>query len=436
MGMNQTLLTAFERKTATLGVIGLGYVGLPVACLFADAGFRVIGLDVKPERVAQINAGDCPIKGQEPGLADLMARVVADGNLTASSNYAALHEADVITINVETPVDAQNVPRYAALRAVCQSLGPVLKPGALVIVESTVAPGTLDGLVRPLLEASSGGQVDRDFHLAVCPERVMPGKLLANLREMSRVIGGSSPEAERLALALYRHIVRADLDTTDCITAELVKTTENAYRDVQIAFANEVALICEVTGSDVWRLRELVNKSPYRQMHLPGTGVGGHCIPKDPWLLAYGAGDRAPIRLIPASRAVNESMPLHVAELTLSALDQAGVDPASARVVILGYAYLENSDDTRHTPAEQLIARLRQDGIEPIIHDPYVAQYQGDLQALIRGADCLVLTVRHDAYLALDLDWVRDAMRTPVLIDGRNAWGRVEGFVCRCVGRG
>ena len=430
------LLAGIIEKRATVGVVGLGYVGLPVACLFAEAGFDVIGVDVKPDRVGQINAGDCPIKGREPGLQELMAQTVAAGNLRATTDYGELTQTDVVTINVETPVDERHVPRYSALRAACRSLGAVLKDGALVIVESTVAPGTTDRIVKPLLEETTGRRVNEGFYLAVCPERVMPGKLLRNLREMSRVIGGSSPGAEQLALAFYGHIVRADLDTTDCVTAELVKTTENAYRDVQIAFANEVALICETLGSDVWRLRELVNKSPFRDMHLPGTGVGGHCIPKDPWLLAYGAGEDAPLRLIPAGRAVNHSMPYHVADLTLDALAEAGVSCEEARVVILGYAYLENSDDTRNTPAAPLVARLRERGLKLLIHDPYVPEYMGDLDELISGADCLVLTVKHDAYLQLDLSWVKRAMRTPVLVDGRNAFGSVQGFVWRSVGRG
>jgi UDP-N-acetyl-D-mannosaminuronic acid dehydrogenase len=430
------LFDRLEHKTASVGVIGLGYVGLPVACLFADAGFAVVGLDVKAERVAQINSGDCPIKGNEPGLQVLLARVVQAGNLRATVDPTVLAAADVITINVETPVDDQHVPRYDALRAACRALGPVLKLGALVIVESTIAPGTMRDVVQPILEQTSGRQVNVGFCLAVCPERVMPGRLLRNLREMSRVIGGSSPAAERLARRFYQHIVQADLDTTDCLTAELVKTTENAYRDVQIAFANEVALICEAVGADVWRVRDLVNKSPFRNMHLPGTGVGGHCIPKDPWLLAYGAGERAPLRLIPAARAVNESMPAHLADMALDALREAGIAASQARVVVLGYAYLENSDDTRHTPAEPLVQRLRAAGITPRIHDPFVPAYQGDLSALIQSADCLVLTVSHDAYLALDLDEVRRAMRTPILVDGRNAFGVVEGFISRSVGRG
>ena len=411
-------------RQATLAVIGLGYVGLPVACVFARAGFRVIGLDIKSERVDTINAGGCPIDGDEPGLPELIAEAVASGHLRATTDYAALAAADVVFIDVETPVDGDHRPQYIALRSACRSLGPVLKRGALVIVESTVAPGTTDRVVRPLLEETSGRRAGEEFYLGVCPERVMPGKLLVNLRQMSRVCGAGTPAVSAVMMALYHHVVEASLDPADPVTAELVKTAENAYRDVQIAFANEVALICEAAGGDVWRVRELVNKSPQRQMHLPGAGVGGHCIPKDPWLLAYGAADDAPVRLIPAARAVNESMPLHVAALTLQALAAAAVSPAGARVAVLGYAYLENSDDTRNSPSEALDRRLRELGMTTVIHDPWVAGYAGDLLERAGGCDAAVVMVAHRQYRDLDLSALRRVLRTPILVDGRHVYDR------------
>lgn len=402
-------------KTAKLAIIGLGYVGLPVACLFAEAGFDVIGVDIQAERVAQINAGLSPIQGDEPGLAELLAQVVHSGKLRATSDYALLADCDVFTINVETPVDERHVPRYVALQHALRALGPVLKEGALVIVESTIAPGTMARLVKPLLEETSGQRVNAGFYLGHCPERVMPGKLLANLRGVSRVCGGETPETAQAMLALYRQVVQADLDTADCVTAELVKTAENAYRDVNIAFANEVALICEAVGGDVWRVRELVNKSPGRAMHLPGAGVGGHCIPKDPWLLVYEAQQQGvPIRLIPAARAVNDSMPLHMVELLEEALAEAGRPLAGSRVLVLGYAYLENSDDTRNSPSAAVVEQLRERGAEVVIHDPYVPGYQGDVYALAQGCDAAVLMVAHRAYR--ELEWKRLPL---IAVDGR-----------------
>ncbi len=410
-------------KDARLAVSGLGYVGLAVACAFAEAGFDVLGVDILPDRVQKINAGLSPIEGDEPGLAELLARAVASGRLRATSDYARLADRDVILIAVETPVDEHHIPRYEALKAALTSLGSVLRKGALVIVESTIAPGTMDRLVLPLLSQASGKTLNDDFFLGNCPERVMPGKLLANIRSLSRVIGGMTIETAEVMATLYSQIVTADLDLTTCVIAELVKTTENAYRDVQIAFANEVALICEAVGGDVWKVRELVNKSPFRNMHLPGAGVGGHCIPKDPWLLAYSVIDKnVPLKLIPASRAVNDGMPVHMAELVVQALDAAGRKPAGSTVLVMGYSYLENSGDTRNSPSVILIERLRSRGVSVRVHDPYVPPYQREWRELARGCDAVVMMVKHSSYLQIDLSELAYLLRTPVLVDGRRVF--------------
>jgi len=435
------LRSKIEQKKASLAVIGLGYVGLPVAALFAETGFNVLGVELRADRGEKVNRGICPIEGEEPGLAGLISKVAATGRLRATTNYDDLKDRDVVLIDVETPVDDQNVPRYEALRAVLKSLGPVMKNGSLIIVESTIAPGTMTEVVLPLLEQHSGKKVDQDFYLGNCPERVMPGKLLKNLKTISRVVGGNTPETAETMIGLYQQIVQADLDAADCVTAELVKTAENAYRDVQIAFANEVALICEAVGGDVWKVRELVNKSPNRQMHLPGAGVGGHCIPKDPWLLAYGVKDKeVPLRVIPAARAVNDSMPLRMVELLQKTLNAAGRKIEGARIAVLGYAYLEDSDDTRNSPSEILVRRLRELGAEVIIHDPWIAEYSGDLMTRIKGCDAAVLMVAHNANRSLDLNSLATALRTPVLIDGRHVFDASQvqgaGLVFRGIGTG
>lgn len=428
-----------ERKEAIIGVIGLGYVGLPVAATFAEAGFWVIGVDINKDRVRQIRSGQNPIGGREPGLANLLAAAIKTGRLTVSNDHRELGAADVVLIDVETPVDADHEPRYAALQTACRDLGSVMKAGSLIIVESTVAPGTTDGLVRPLLEAHAGLRAGTDFFLGACPERVMPGKLLQNLRTMSRVCGGASPEVARIMVKLYGHIVEADLNPADPVTAEVVKTAENAYRDVQIAFANEVALICEAVGADVWQVRELVNKVPMRQMHLPGAGVGGHCIPKDPWLLASAASEAKPARLIPQARLVNDGMPHHMADLVLDALHEQGLAPSEASVAVLGYAYLENSDDDRNSPSKALIARLEALGVAVWVHDPWIAEYQGNLEAKIKGRDALIVMVAHDEYRQLDLHEIRSLLRTPIVVDGRRVFDRNDveagGFFYRGVGQ-
>jgi UDP-N-acetyl-D-mannosaminuronic acid dehydrogenase len=250
-----------------------------------------------------------------------------------------------------------------------------------------------------------------------------------------------TPETAQVMLALYQYVVEADLDPTDCVTAELVKTTENAYRDVQIAFANEVALICESVGSDVWRVRQLVNKSPYRQMHLPGAGVGGHCIPKDPWLLAHGVKDEdLTLRLIPTARAINDDMPRHMLALLADALESQGKSLSGSRVVVLGYAYLEDSDDDRNSPSKVLVTELEGAGAEVLVHDPYITAYQGDLEVLLRGADGVVLMVKHSQYLGLDPERILALLGTPVVVDGRGVFDKAAmsalGITYRGVGQG
>jgi len=436
MNLND-LRAGIENKTARLAVIGQGYVGLPVAALFADKGFDVLGVDVQPELVEKINAGINPIAGKEPGLAELLKRVITSGRLRATTDYNELKVCDIFLIAVETPVDENHVPRYEALSSALTGLAPVMKDGALVVIESTIAPRTMHDLVLPLLEGQSGKKLNEGFYLGNCPERVMPGKLLKNLRTMSRVAGGMTPETAEVMIAFYKIIVEADVDPADCITAELVKTVENAYRDVQIAFANEVALIAEAAGGDVWKVRELVNKSPMRHMHLPGAGVGGHCIPKDPWLLVHGAGEKGvSLRLIPAAREINDSMPSHMAVLVQDALKEAGRVIKRARIAVLGYSYLEDSDDTRNSPSEALVRILRELGADPVIHDPWIPEYNGDVIERIRGCDAAVVMVAHSAYKEFDLGSLKSALQMPILVDGRGVFDKRAGIEANLIYRG
>lgn len=432
------LAARIEAREAEVGVIGLGYVGLAAMVTIAGAGHRVTGLEVRADRVAAINAGRSPIDGDEPELADLLADVLAAGRIRASTDPGALAGCDVVLICVETPVGADRRPRYEALLSACESLGPVLAQGALVVVESTVAPATTTCLVQPALERAAGGLEGERFHLGHCPERVMPGRLIHNMRRMDRVLGASSPAAAGAMRALYGSFVEGRLDDADPLTAELVKTAENAYRDVQIAFANELALICERAGADVWRVRELVNRSPGRNVLLPGSGVGGHCIPKDPWLLASVLGPDAGDSLLAAARRVNDSMPAHCAELAIGLLEEHGVAPDGARIAVLGLSYLEESDDTRNSPTAVLVPLLRRAGCGVTLHDPFVPGCGGDVVEAARGADCVIAMVAHREYRQIDPGALAAAMRHPLLVDTRAVFDRAAleraSFSCRALG--
>ena len=421
--------------TQELVVVGMGYVGIPCAALFADCdGFAVTGIQRRSARsgwkIDCLNGGRSPFEGNEPGLDELIARVVGKGRFRVTDTHEAYETADYILIDVQTPTDAERTPGYESLREVSHAIGQRMRPGALVVVESTVAPGTTENVVQPILEKASGMRAGPDFGLAFSYERVMPGRLIEFFVDLPRVVGGIDADSTRRAVELFQHIVRQPVVGTTCRTAEMAKTIENSYRDLNIAFANEMALICESMGVDIWEIRDLVNSRPDRQMLRPGAGVGGHCLPKDPWLLVYGAaawGAWPPsTTLISGAREINDTMPLHMSALVRHGLHLRGRAVMDARIAVLGLAYLENCDDTRNTPAVPLARELENNGASVIVHDPHVRRYDdagieltNDLEQALRGADCAALVTAHQVYSEMSPQALVEWMRTPVLVDGR-----------------
>src|SRR3989475_4401369 len=425
-------------------VIGLGYVGIPVAAALASKGIRAIGIDIDPRKVEAVRAGRSPLEGEEPGLEDLIASGVKSRRLMATTDYAAADGEDAAIVSVETPInDETHDPEYRALKSALRSLAPHLRKGVLVSIESTIAPRTMAGVVRPILERGSGLKAGRDLHLVHCPERVTAGKLLHNLTTLDRVIGAQDARGLRKATSLYGKIVEGTLHGTDWVSAEITKTAENAYRDAQIAFANEVALICEELGANAYRVRELVNTCPGRDMLSPGAGVGGDCIPKDPWLLVSPVIHQKPV-LIPTAREVNDFMPIRMAQLCEEAMREAGRRIRNSRVAILGFAYRENTDDARNSPAIPLIRELSRRGAGVTVHDPVAKTLRGftvtrDLRTAVRGSDCIAIVTAHDAYRKLDLGKLKRWVRHRAIVDGRNVLdGSVikRGFVYRGIGKG
>ncbi|MHA2378362.1 MAG: nucleotide sugar dehydrogenase [Candidatus Thorarchaeota archaeon] len=436
-------------------VIGMGYVGIPAAALIADVeGYNVVGLQRRSKRsgwkIDQLNSGKSPFEGDEPGLDELIAKVVAKGTFSVTEDIETLRDADIILIDVQTPTDAQNMPRYDSLREVSGNIGERIKKGALVIVESTVAPGTTENLVQKIIEKESGLEAGEDFDLAFSYERVMPGKLLDFIVNMPRVVGGITPKATERAVDLYSKIVEEKIYTSDTLSAELSKTIENAYRDVNIAFANEMALVCESLGVNIYEIIEMINAREDRMLHIPGAGVGGHCLPKDPWLLRYGLYEYGSWKIEPEfislARRINNHMPVHMSELVENALSEMGVSIQASKVTVLGAAYLENSDDTRNTPAATMVAALQAKGAQVVVHDPYVREWDFGPQELTRDimeaaqdSDCLALVTKHKDYYSLDLDKIKKVMRTPTIVDGRNVFDLdtvvSKGFAYRCVGK-
>lgn len=447
-------------------VIGMGYVGIPAAALFADVdGITVTGVQRRSPRsgwkIDHLNEGKCPIGGDEPGLAELIEKVVKNKKFSVTDDYSVCQSADAILIDVQTPVATDHEPKYESLREVCSKIGPYLKQEVLVVIESTVAPGTTEYIVKPILEESSGKVAGRDFYLAFSYERVMVGRLLHNLLYYPRIVGGIDDKSTELGMELYKNIVKVELYPTTALTAELAKVVENTYRDVNIAFANEVALICESLGVDVYKVRQLVNTlpndpsnpaaNPYRNMHIPGGGVGGHCLPKDPWLLKYGLDhygkkEFSP-KIIVSSREINDSMPAHMVELLKLGLKDAGINLNGANICILGLAFLENSDDTRNTPSAVLYNLLKSENANVIIHDPFVKQFEdkevnltNDLQEALQDRDAILIETGHKQYFDIKLKELKDILNHPVIIDGRNIFKAKEctdlGFIYYAVGKG
>ncbi len=446
-----------------IAVIGMGYVGIPIAALFADVPvFEVIGVQRRSRRsgwkIEWLNKGKNPIGGDEPGLSKLIARVVKKKTFKVVEDIAFCKDAEAVLIDVQTPTDANRVPDYSSLKEVANQVGRYMRQKTLVVVESTVAPGTTDNIVKPILEKRSAMTAGKDFSLAFCYERVMVGRLLKNIVELPRIIGGIDRESTERALELYKHVVKAQLYYTDVLTAEVTKVVENTYRDVNIAFANEIALICESLGVDAFKVRELVNtlpndpknpaSNPVRNMHFPSGGVGGHCLPKDPWLLKYGLDTYGRFKFFPrvivGSRELNAAMPSHVVGLLEEALAEHGKTLKNAKIAILGVAFLENSDDTRNTPSATLYEELKKRGAKPVLHDPFVRDFElpftKDLDKALKGANAVVLSTKHKQYLGLDLKKLKNQLATPVLIDSRNAYSEgtaaKAGLTYRGVGKG
>jgi len=445
-----------------LVVIGMGYVGIPAAALFADVkGFSVVGIQRRSKRsgwkIDYLNEGKNPIGGDEPGLSELIEKVVKKGTFRVTDDFSECNDADVILIDVQTPTDEKGIPHYESLKAVSKQIGSQMKKGVLVVIESTVAPGTTEHIVKPILETESKMTAGEEFSLAFSYERVMVGRLIYNITKLPRIAGGIDKESTKKAVELYKNIVKAEIYPTDSLTAEVSKVVENTYRDVNIAFANEIALMCESLGINVYKVRELVNTlpndpsnpaaNPVRNMHFPGAGVGGHCLPKDPWLLKYGVDTygkfKVDSRVIINSRELNMQMPNHMAGLLENGLKEAGKELKGAKIAVLGVAFLENSDDTRNTPSKPFYEILKEKGASPVLHDPYVRDFEipftDNLDGAIKDADALVLMAKHKEYLNLDLSKIKEKMKTPVLIDGRNTYKKEKckqlGFVYRCIGK-
>jgi UDP-N-acetyl-D-mannosaminuronic acid dehydrogenase len=434
-------------------VVGLGYIGFPTACVVARAGHEVLGVDVDSTLIHRLSNGDLHLINED-GLADIARDAFLSGKLRVSQRPET---ADVFVIAVPTPcrkvagtqgvsptegelagalsaahagpmsTDEAVVRRGADLTYVRQAthgIAPFIRAGNLVILESTVPPGTTNGFVRGILEERVGLVCGEDMLLAHAPERVLPGQILREMIDNDRIVGGVNDKSTDCAVAFYRTFVNGQVFGTDATTAELVKLMENTFRDVNIALANEFALICEQLGLDVFEAIALANRHPRVNVLKPGPGVGGHCIAVDPYFIIEAVPDKA--RLVSVARQVNSSMPRHVLDLVMDLTRdvlESGV--RVQRVTALGASYKPNIGDERESPALQVALLLAKEGYEVTIHDPYVARFsRTDLLQSLRGSDLLVMLTDHEVYRdQLEPRAVARQMRHPFIVDTRGFFG-------------
>ncbi len=428
MQLKDQLLAKIEDRTACIGVIGLGYVGLPLALEFANAGFRVIGYDVSEGVARALMAGKSHI--QDVSSAEL-ARLVKAGRFEATAVESRIQEMDAVSIAVPTPLAKTRDPDMSYVLAVADAIGRHCRPGIVIILESTTYPGTTRELMQPKLEAA-GLTVGKDVFLAFSPERVDPGNLTWNTKNTPKVVGGITPACTEIASALYATCLDSIVPVSSTETAELVKLLENTFRSVNIGLVNEMAIVCDKLGVDIWEVIDAAATKPFGFMKFtPGPGIGGHCIPLDPHYLAWKMRTlNYKTRFIDLASEINSEMPAVVVRKVAQALNEEKKAVNGSRILVLGVAYKKNIDDMRESPALDVIRLLEAQGAVVFYHDPHVARFRDDghdhesvdlTDKEISAADAVVIVTDHSA-----VDYQRVVDLGQVIVDTRNATARLK----------
>lgn len=400
-----TLKERIQNKTATLGVCGLGYVGLPLAVEKAKAGFKVVGFDIQKAKVDMVNAGHNYIGDV---VNEDLATIVASGNLRATTDFASVASCDCVCIAVPTPLDKHQEPDISYVKASTQSIAPYLHKDMLIVLESTTYPGTTEELLKPILEEASGLKCGEDFYLAFSPERVDPGNLIYKTRNTPKVVGGCTPMCTDIAATMYEAVLEAPVHRVSSpAVAEMEKILENTYRNINIGLVNELSRLCNKMGISVWEVIDAAKSKPYGfQAFYPGPGLGGHCIPLDPYYLAWKAREFGfHTTLIENSMVINDSQPDYCIERAMHILNRHRKSINGARLLVLGVAYKNDIDDYRESPAIRIVEKLLEVGAEVTYYDPWVASFkEGELSMssekeltaeLIEGADLVMITAAH-----------------------------------------
>lgn len=428
--MKMNLLNKIKDKSAVVGIVGLGYVGLPLAVEFAKAGYRTIGFDVQSKKVDAVNAGRNYI-GDIVG--DTLKNVVEAKKLSATSDFTFIRKVDAVAICVPTPLDKYQQPDISYVKGSTESVAKYVHREMVIILESTTYPGTTEELLLPILE-SSGLKCRKDFYLAFSPERVDPGNKQYKTKNTPKVVGGIGPDSTEVAATLYRSVLAGGVyEVSSPAVAEMEKLLENTYRNINIGLVNEMAIICHRMGINVWEVIDAAKTKPYGfQAFYPGPGLGGHCIPLDPFYLTWKAREfDYHTRLIETSGEINTGMPEYVVQRAMNVLNRDKKSMNGAKVLVLGVAYKADIDDYRESPALNVIDHLIKEGADTTYYDPYIPEYKhkGRVHTgakeltddMLRASDIVIICTAHTCF---DYDKIQKLSKE--VFDTRNAMKNVK----------
>jgi len=445
------LIQSIQSGKLKVCVIGIGRIGLPTALSFANSGLPTIGLDVNTELVDSINSGLFPLK-DEPGYDVLFEKVIKNGKFHATTDIKkAVPLSDVIILSLPTPMDENNIPNYSALRSVASQLHEYLTAGSIVIVESTIEPGFVENELISIIEGKNNRlSAGKNFGIGVCPETANPGQIMNDFNKLPRLVGAIDGKTANTITKIYGHVFTVELIAmTDCKTANAVKLTTNVFRDINIAFVNELALLFEKLGIDTLEVLKAAKTKYNFQIHYPGAGVGGPCLPVNSYQIlnsakSIGMND---FKIVKAARQINEKMPLHVVELLLDAFGEAKKDIANSKVLVLGVTYKPNVKDIQLSPVEDIIKKLLELNVDVKIYDPYFKsetifgiKTENDFVEAIDQVDAIILATAHQEFHDLEPTFLAPRMKTPIVIDSRGVMdpylSKKAGLIFRGLGRG
>lgn len=429
--MKEILLKKIKEKKTRVGVVGLGYVGLPLAVEKAKAGYKTIGFDVQKEKVELVNRGNNYIGDV---VDDDLKNLVANGMLKATTDFNFVRDVDFVAICVPTPLDAHQQPDISYVRSSAEQIAKHMKKGTMVVLESTTYPGTTEELLKPILENGSGLKCGKDFYLGFSPERVDPGNKQFKTKNTPKVVGAVGKDATEVIAAMYRSVLEGDVyEVSSPAIAEMEKILENTYRNINIGLANEMAMLCDKMGINYWEVVDAASTKPYGfQAFYPGPGLGGHCIPLDPYYLSWKAREYGfHTSMIESSMIVNDKMPEYCVERAMKILNRQGMALSKSKVLVLGIAYKQDIDDYRESPAIDVIEILNKNGASVEFYDPYIPEYKHRGEKLrgidkidgkiISEYDLIIITASHSN---IDYNMINDNAKA--IFDTKNAMKHIS----------